>query len=98
MMIARISAFKRINNLDRKKEVLLINTVHDDIEIDVANDPNLCYTICLLMKNVFMDIPKNFYKLYGVEFNIPLEGEISFGQNLKMMKEWINNGKKEQFA
>lgn len=95
MTIARISAFKRLIKFSPK--VLLVNTVHDDIEIDLDFTPDLCYNVCLTMEQVFRDVPMNFEKMYGVEFNVPLIGEISFGQNLKVMEEFHGNKGKEQF-
>lgn len=97
MMLARISAYNRIIKL-KNKDILLVNTVHDDIEIDLDNDPKLCYNICVLMENVFKDIPRNFERMYGVEFNIPLSGEVSFGPNLKHMKEFNHGKGQEQFS
>lgn len=95
MMIARISAKKRLARFGGS--VLLVNTVHDDIELDVDNSPELCYNVSLTMEKVFEDVPRNFTKLYGVEFNVPLLGEISFGKNLKEMKEFNNGKGQEQF-
>jgi DNA polymerase I-like protein with 3'-5' exonuclease and polymerase domains len=95
MSIARISAYRRLKGIEN---VLLCNTVHDDIEIDLDNDPELCYNISQIMIQVFKDIPKNFKKLYGIEFNVPLEGEVSFGHNLKDMKEFHLNKGVDQFA
>ena|SRR5258708_8109422 len=95
MMIARISTRKRLARFGDK--VLLVNTVHDDLEIDLTNDPEVCYNVCLIMEQVFKDIPMNFEKMYGVEFSVPLEGEVSFGYNLKQMEEFHGNKGKEQF-
>jgi DNA polymerase-1 len=96
MTIARISAFKRIKSLGFQ-EVMLVNTVHDDIEIDCDNSPELIEVIGKTMMRVFEDIPRNFNKLYGIDFNVPLSGEVSVGQNLKEMidfQEWLDKGRK----
>lgn len=61
---------------------LLINTVHDDIEADVDNDPQKVYNNCILMENAFRDIPASFKKRYGSEINVPLGGEVKYGINL----------------
>lgn len=84
MAIARVSAFNRVKKLGNK-DVLLINTVHDSIELDCPNDPELIKVIGYLLKKVFEDIPSNFKRLYGIGFNVPMAGEISVGQNLKDM-------------
>lgn len=97
MMIARVSAKKRLKKYGDR--VLLVNTVHDDIEVDinVDKDYDLCYNVCTILEEVFKDIPSNFKKLYKEEFNVPLLGEVSFGPNLLNMKEFKNDRKEDQF-
>ncbi len=74
---------------------LLINTVHDDVESDVDNDPDNVYNICIGLENSFRNIPQTFKRLYGTEINIPLSGEVKYGVNLneKSMRKF----KKETF-
>lgn len=101
MMIARISTRKRLARYGG--DCLLVNTVHDDIELDVNekkldNGLEMCYNICLTMEQVFRDVPMNFEKLYGIEFNVPLIGELSFGKNLKEMVEFNQNKGVDQFG
>lgn len=100
MMIARVSARKRLAKFG--SDVLMINTVHDDIELDCNNSLDkgneLCYNVCRVMEQVFQDIPKNFERLYEQEFNVPLVGELSYGHNLKEMVEFSAEAGKEQFS
>ena len=100
MVIARISLWKRLKQLEayETKEVLLINTVHDDIQLDIANDPELCYTISKMCLDVFKDIPKNFEKLYGRKFRVPMAAEVSFGPNLADLKEFKPEEGVKQFT
>lgn len=99
LMLARLELKKRIR--DKKINCLLINTVHDDIECDVQlvldKDLERVYTICLELENLFSDLPKIFEKVFGVVFNIPLMGEVSFGNNLKEMWEFKKENGPEQF-
>lgn len=99
MMIARISAKKRLKKYGDR--VLLVNTVHDSIELDVNlgvdKDYELCYNVCTVLEEVFKDIPSNFKKLYKEEFNVPLLGEVSFGNNLLNMKEFKHDHREDQF-
>lgn len=99
MIIARISLRKRLLALPeyKEKKVLLYNTVHDDIQLDVDNDPNLCYNISTIVENVFQDIPKNFEKIYQKPFKVPLAGEVGFGPNLADLVEFKRNLGVEQF-
>lgn len=86
MEIARISAYKRIYG---KSGVLFINTVHDNIVLDVINDDLLIHEVCVILKECLEDVPKNFEKIYGVQFNVPLTGKLEVGHNWSEMKEYI---------
>jgi DNA polymerase I-like protein with 3'-5' exonuclease and polymerase domains len=79
LAIARVSAYRRL-----KGKCLFINTVHDSIVVDVDNNPELCYDIWSEFNKVFDDIPENFEKLFGVEFNLPMRCES------KMGVDWLN--------
>ena len=96
MMIARIAFKNRLTDYN-PKDYKLFNTVHDDIEIDVANHPELCYNICIDLEKVFEDIPKLFEKFYKKPFNIPLAGEMSFGPNLSDLKKFKKEKGIDQF-
>ena len=63
-------------------KVLLINTVHDDIEIDIDNNQDLCYNICMEMRKAFQDTPKAVKKHYGCELNVPMDASVKFGWTL----------------
>ncbi len=90
MSIARVSLSKRMKKAGLKS--LLICTVHDSIVVDAPKEE--AKHIVRLMNDVFDDIPLNFKKLFGVEFNLPLRCEISIGDNwgdmLEIDKEFLN--------
>jgi DNA polymerase I-like protein with 3'-5' exonuclease and polymerase domains len=89
MCLARVVLRKRlIKQGYYRNGVLLINTVHDDIELDVDNNPELIYNISIELENLFNELPKLFEEYYGVEFDVPLAGEVSYGPNLKDLKEF----------
>jgi len=79
MMIARVSLFNRIKH---DRELLLINSVHDSILLDVPEE-KVGYTVATI-KEVFNDVPANFKKLFGKEFNLPFRGEVQVG------RDWLN--------
>lgn len=85
MTIMRVSMRNRLMKTKayQERKILLFNTVHDDVEIDIDNNPELCYNICIELENVCSDIPRNFERLYKTEFNVPLAGEVSFDHNLR---------------
>ena len=76
MSIARVSLYNKIIKIDGVK---LINTVHDSIMLDY--DPNVCYTnsIVEIVKDSFHNVPTNFEKLFGKNFNLPMRVDIQTG-------------------
>lgn len=83
MSIARVSLYRRMKKAGLKS--LLICTVHDSIVADAVTEE--VKQITDLMMDVFRDIPLNFEKLFGVEFNLPLRCEISIGSNWGNLEE-----------
>lgn len=86
--IVRVALWKRLRKqgfpLDR---ILFISTVHDSIDLDINqkgldNGLELCYNVCSLIKETTEDVPRNFERLFGVPFNLPVSAEISYGMNL----------------
>jgi len=100
MILARISLRQRLLKIPEyhQGKVLLMNTVFDDIELDVDNDPDLLYNISILCEKVFEDIPKSFEHVYKTKFNIPMAGEVSFGHRLTEMTEFDQEKGVSQFA
>ena len=93
MALARVVLRKRL--ITKKyllgTQVLLQNTVHDNIELDLDNDPKLVYDICLELEQVFVDLPRLFEEYFKVPFNVPLSGEVHYGHNLGNLKEFKHN-------
>ena len=98
MAIARVSLHKRIKAMNFNG-ILFCNTVHDSIVLDIDNKkldikPEIWYTISHelvdVVKQVFTDIPSNFNRLFGIEFNLPVRCEITYGSNWKEMKEYAD--------
>src|SRR3990167_1098033 len=85
VMLARISFWNRLKQMNLKN-VLPCSSVHDSIVVDVDNDQGLCYTICKTLKKCVEDVPINFKRVFGVEFNLPLNAEVKVGKNLKEME------------
>lgn len=83
MSIARVSFYRRFK--DSNINGILVNTVHDSIVCDVCSDDVL--KVGLLFHDVFCDIPTNFKRLFGVEFDLPLLCEVSVGNNMKELTE-----------
>lgn len=85
--IARVSLWKRVKNDDRLRDCVdFVSTVHDSIVLDVRPGTSIDH-LQLVIRMVFDDIPSNFRALFGVELNLPIQGEIKVGNNLLDMKE-----------
>ena len=83
MMLVRISAYKRIKaaGIDCK----FISTVHDSIVVDCHSKD--IQAIVDIFHQVFADIPKNVYKVFGYTWNVPMDCECKYGMNMKDMKK-----------
>lgn len=84
MSIARVSFYRRFK--DANIDGILVNTVHDSIVCDVKVSE--VDRVAGLFHTVFTDIPTNFKRLFGVEFNLPLKCEVSVGNNMKELEEY----------
>jgi len=84
MSIARVSFMKRFKDANINGK--LVNTVHDSIVVDC--DGRHIQTVAGIFHNVFTDIPTNYKRLFGVEFNLPLACEVSIGNNMKDLTEY----------
>lgn len=83
--IARVSLFKRIKANELLAPIIdFVSTVHDSIVLDVNLDresQEFC-TLLQIISDVFRDIPDNFFRLFNVKLNLPIQCEISIGNNL----------------
>lgn len=83
--IARVSLYKRIKaNESLRDSVLFISTVHDSIVLDCSfdqHDPRFKLLVGII-HGVFSDIPANFGALFQSKLNLPIQAEISYGNNL----------------
>ena len=85
MVITRVSFANRWFRSGLEGE--LISTVHDSIVLDMP-EKNVI-PAAKIMRDVFLDLPKNISKAYGVNWNLPLLCECSSGPNQKDLTEII---------
>lgn len=83
VMIARVSFWNRLNKLSLP--CIPILSVHDSIVVDTERKN--CYNIGKVMRESVRDVPRNFQKLFGKEFNLPLDAEIKVGHDLHNMEK-----------
>ena len=82
MSIARVSLYRRMHQANLKS--LLVCTIHDSILVDGPEEE--VAKVVQLMYDVFRDIPLNFKRLFGIDFNLPVRCEIETGPNWGAMK------------
>lgn len=83
MAVARIFARQRMKKAGLSS--LLISTVHDSIVADCPNHE--VEQVSEIFYQVFLDLPKLITASYRVEWNIPMLGEVSVGNNMYDLKE-----------
>ena len=82
MSVIRVSSANRLRKIE---DTLLINTVHDSILVDTRKENR--EQVCTIFHEVFADFPRNFKKVFGSDFNLPLTCKIKSGSNWMEMKE-----------
>lgn len=83
MAVARVSAAARFSKY--KLRSLLISTIHDSITADCPDaEVEICKEIFL---DVFKELPTNIRKAYGINWQLPMLGEVSIGPNLSDLQE-----------
>lgn len=83
MAVARVSAAARFAKYNLRSK--LISTIHDSISSDSPDDE--VSTVKEIFLDVFKDLPQNITKAYGIDWNLPMLGEVSVGPNLKDLEE-----------
>ena len=84
MALARVSFYNRLKKLNFQN-CLLVNTVHDSIVVDCDEKTTDVDKVIMTMHEVFDDLPANFKKMFGVEFNVPMACEVQTGYNWEDM-------------
>lgn len=86
MAIARVSLYNRLKD---KKDIKMINTVHDSIILDFDSNKHDPIELVSLVDKCFNDVPANFEKLFGCEFNLPMRVECEVGNTWGNMEKII---------
>jgi DNA polymerase-1 len=80
--IYRVSLYNRIKKAGLSSKLLA--TVHDSVLLDSPDDE--VSTVVEMLHSVANDVPKNFQKLFGVEYNLPFLVECEVGNNYLNME------------
>jgi len=86
VMIARITLMNRMRAAGVTGK--LVSSVHDSMVID-APEHEVDLLAAMAMSSI-NDVPKNFHRLFGTEFNLPLNAEVLIGNNLGNMQKWVD--------
>jgi DNA polymerase I-like protein with 3'-5' exonuclease and polymerase domains len=94
MMLARISFANRLARIldTLHGSVILISTVHDSIVCDVEDERDI-QAVVNLFHQVFDDIPLNIKRIFGVDWNVPMDCECKIGPDMKNMTKVKRNDK-----
>lgn len=90
MAIARVSLMTKLREM---KDIVMVNTVHDSIILDFNSKVWDNIHIVNLVDKCFNEVPDNFHKLFGKEFNLPMRVECQVGPTWGSM-EVINADKR----
>lgn len=85
MAVARVATGSRWKRAGLSGK--LISTVHDSIVADVPDHE--VEQASVLLDQVFKDLPKLITQAYGVDWNIPMLGEVSVGPNMADLEELV---------
>jgi DNA polymerase I-like protein with 3'-5' exonuclease and polymerase domains len=70
----------------RKLKSKLILQVHDSIVMDVKKEEiDVIARLCI---NVFCNLPKHIERVWGIKFNVPLDGDVEVGKNYGDLHMW----------
>lgn len=83
MMLARISAYKRIKKY--KIPCLFTSTVHDSIITD--SEEKYCQDIAAIFTDVFADLQGNIKTAFQYDWLVPMSCECKIGPNMKDMRK-----------
>ena len=81
--MSRVMIHKKFNRANLKSK--LISTVHDSIVADVT--PDEVDTVCKIFSDEIDKTPQYLSKYFDVDFNLPLVGEVSVGNNMLELTE-----------
>lgn len=82
MKQVRLLAYPKLKALPKEYGALMINTVHDDIEVDVDNSPEAIYNTSIALEDSFKEVGAVMEKKFGMTFNVPMTGEVKYGMSL----------------
>lgn len=88
MAIARVSLRNRLKD---KKGVFLVNTVHDSIILDFDDKVWDTTELVTIVDKCFNDVPANFKRMFGVDFNLPMRVDCEVGSDWGNMNKVVLN-------
>jgi DNA polymerase I-like protein with 3'-5' exonuclease and polymerase domains len=81
MSLIRVSAHRRLESLRENEQVFFVNTVHDNLVLDLNTNIKQAIEISRVVKSAFQDCGKNYQKIYGHELLVPMDCDAKLGIN-----------------
>lgn len=81
MSMIRISAFRRLKEHREKKKVLFVNTVHDNLVLDLNGSVKEAVEVSKIVRSSFQDCGANYKRIYGKELLVPMDSDAHVGIN-----------------
>jgi DNA polymerase I-like protein with 3'-5' exonuclease and polymerase domains len=86
MAIVRVTLRNRLRG---KEGILLVNTIHDSIILDIDETKADYKEVVKTIDSCFTDVPVNFKRMFGTEFNLPMRVDCEIGNNLSNMSKIV---------
>ena len=83
--LAMLIINKAVIDNDWQSRCKLIMQVHDSVIYDLHNE--LVKPMSVLCKETFLALPQHIKQVFGLDWNVPLDGDIAVGRTWKDVKE-----------
>lgn len=81
MSLIRVSAYRRLKAEREAQRVFFVNTVHDNLVLDLRTDVRHAVEISKIVKGAFQDCGNNYEKIYGPPLLVPMDCDAKLGIN-----------------
>jgi DNA polymerase I-like protein with 3'-5' exonuclease and polymerase domains len=87
MSLIRVSAWNRLKEWRESGKLLFVNTVHDNLVLDLDGGIKDAVEVSKIVRGSFQDCGKNYQKIYKKELLIPMDTDAKVGINYKHLHE-----------
>lgn len=87
MSLIRVSAWNRLREWREKEKVFFVNTVHDNLVLDLNGSIAEAVEVSKIIKSSFQDCGKNYERIFGKQLLVPMDCDAKVGINYKWTHE-----------